>query len=110
MSTQVLNQRQARWNISLSCFNFIIMYRHRFQQDQSDALSRRSYLASKERDVAYDQQHSVLLKSKQLLLRTIYTTISVDSIFLTNIYINLLSDLLALKFKQSCVDSKAQNG
>jgi hypothetical protein len=28
MSAQVLNQRQTRWNISLSRFNFIIMYYH----------------------------------------------------------------------------------
>jgi hypothetical protein len=38
------------------------------QQGQSDALSRRLYLAPKERDVAYDQQHSMLLKPEQLFL------------------------------------------
>jgi hypothetical protein len=40
------------------------------QQDRSDTLSRRSYLASKEGDIAYDQQYSALLKPKRLLLRT----------------------------------------
>jgi hypothetical protein len=48
MSAQVLNRHQTRWNISLSRFNFMIMYRPGSQQGRSDALSRRSYLAPKE--------------------------------------------------------------
>jgi hypothetical protein len=55
MSTRVLNRRQAHWNISLSRFYFMIMYRPGSQQSRSDALSKRSYLAPKERDVTYDQ-------------------------------------------------------
>jgi hypothetical protein len=40
----------------------MITYRLGSQQGRSNVLSRRSYLALKERDVAYDQQHSILLK------------------------------------------------
>jgi hypothetical protein len=68
MSARVLNRRQAHWSISLSRFNFMITYRPGSQQGRSDALSRRSYLAPKEGDAVYDQQHSMLLKPKRLLL------------------------------------------
>ena len=40
MSTRVLNRRQAHWRISLSRFNFVIMYHPSFQKIQSDALSK----------------------------------------------------------------------
>jgi hypothetical protein len=103
-------QGQARWNISLSRFNFIIMYRLGSQHDVPDALSKRSYLASKEGDTKYDQQHSVLLKPKRLLFKTLHTTTSVDPAFLKDICISLLSDPLALQFKQSCVAFGPQNG
>jgi hypothetical protein len=89
-------------NISLQVYNH--------QQGQSDVLSRRSYLESKKGDTTYDQQHFVLLKSEQLLLKTLHITISVDPIFLKDIRISLLLDPLALKFKQSCVDFRPQNG
>jgi hypothetical protein len=62
MSARVLNRHQARWSISLSRFNFMITYRPGSQQDRSDALSRLSYLVLKEGNVAYDLQHSMLLK------------------------------------------------
>jgi hypothetical protein len=54
MSARVLNQHQACWSISLSRFNFMITYRPGSQQGRSDTLSRRSYLAPKEGDAAYD--------------------------------------------------------
>ena len=82
MSARVLNQRQAHWSISLSRFNFIITYYPSSQQGQSDALSRYSYSAPKEKDLAYNQQYSVVLKPLQLLLRTLHTTTSMDSIIL----------------------------
>jgi hypothetical protein len=88
----------------------MITYRPGSQRGQSDALLRRSYLVPKERDATYDQQHSILLKLEQLLLRTLHTTIAVDPTFLKDIRINLLSDPLALKLKQSYADSKSQNG
>ena len=55
MSAQVLNQRQACWNISLPHFNFIITYHPTSQHGQFDALSRRSYFIPKEGDATYDQ-------------------------------------------------------
>ena len=99
ISAKVLNRRQARWNISLSCFNFIITYRLGTQQIQSDALSRRAYLAPKEGDAAYDQQRSTLLKPEQLQLRTTHITTSMDVAFLEDIRVSLQFDPLALKFK-----------
>ena len=52
MSARVLNRRQARWNMSLSRFNFSIRYRPGKQHGLSDALSRRSYLVPKEGEAA----------------------------------------------------------
>ena len=43
-SARVLNRRQARWNMSLSRFQFTMMYQPGKQQGLSDALSRRTYL------------------------------------------------------------------
>jgi hypothetical protein len=54
MSTWVLNRRQTHWTISLFPLNFIIIYHLGSQQGQSNALSRGSYLASKEGDAAYN--------------------------------------------------------
>jgi hypothetical protein len=73
----------------------MITYRPGSQQRQSNALSRHLYLTPKEGDTVYDQQHLVLLKPERLLLQTLQTT---------------TSDPLALKFKQSCADSRPQNG
>jgi hypothetical protein len=87
----------------------MITYRPGSQQGRSDALSRCSYLAPKEEDAAYDQQYLVFLKPERLLLRTLQTTTSLDPTFLKDIRISLLSDSLALKFKQSCTDSRPQN-
>jgi hypothetical protein len=71
MSTKVLNQRQARWSISLSRFNFVITYPPGSKQIQSDALSRRAYLAPREGDATYDQQKTTLIKLKQLQLKIV---------------------------------------
>jgi hypothetical protein len=71
---------------------------------------RCSYLIPKEGNAAYDQQHSVLLKLDRLLLKILKTTISVDPALFKNICISLISDPLALKFKQSCADFRLQNG
>ena len=83
----------------MSHFNFIITYRLRTQQIQSDALSKRAYLAPKEGDVAYDQQRSILLKPEQLKLKTTHIITSMDEAFLQDIRVSLQSDPLALKFK-----------
>ncbi len=85
MSTKVLNRRQARWSISLSRFNFVITYRPGSKQIQSDALSRRAYLAPREGDAAYDQQKTTLIKPEQFQLKVVRTTTSVDASFLQDI-------------------------
>jgi hypothetical protein len=90
MSAWVLNRCQACWNIILSCFNFMITYRPRFEQCRFDALLRCLYLAPKEGDAANVQQYFVYLKSKWLLLKTVYSTTSMDSTFLKDICISLL--------------------
>jgi hypothetical protein len=101
MSAKVLNRRQARWNISLSRFNFVITYRPGSKQIRSDALSRRAYLAPREGDVAYDQQKTTLIKPEQLQLKIVRTTTSVDASFLQDIRASLKFDPLALKLKKN---------
>jgi len=50
----VLNRRQIYWNMSLSCFGFVIIYWPTEQQRLSNALSWRSYLVLKEGEAGYD--------------------------------------------------------
>lgn len=86
MSTHVLNRRQARWNMSISHFDFIITYQPRKQQGLSNALSRKSYLAPKEEKTAFDQQRTTLLKPDQFRLRAATMTMPIDSSFLEQVY------------------------
>jgi hypothetical protein len=85
MTARVLNRRQARWNMSLSRFDFVITYQPGKQQGLSDALSRWSYLAPKERQAAYEQQRTTLLKGEQLRLCAATMSTLVDSSFLNQI-------------------------
>jgi hypothetical protein len=101
MSAKVLNRRQARWSISLSRFNFVIMYHPGSKQIRSDALSRRVYLAPREGDAAYDQQKTTPIKPEQLQLKIVRTTTSVDASFLQDIRVSLKFDPLALKLKNN---------
>jgi hypothetical protein len=55
ITTRVFNCYQARWNMLLSWFDFVITYRPRKQQGLFDALSRRSYLGPKEGEATYEQ-------------------------------------------------------
>jgi hypothetical protein len=66
ITTRVLNRRQARWNISLSQFDFVITYMPGKQQRLFDALSRQSSLAPKEGKATYEQQWTILLDSSFL--------------------------------------------
>ena len=50
------------------------------------------------------------MKLEGLLLRTVRTTILVDSTFLKDVRVSLLSNPLALEFKQSYADFRLQNG
>jgi hypothetical protein len=88
----------------------MITYRPSSQQGRPDALSRCSCFAPMEGDVAYDQQHSIFLTLEQLLFRTLHITTVGDLAFFKDIYVSLLLDPLALKFKQSCTDFRPQNG
>ena len=99
MSTRVLNRRQARWNMSLSRFDFGIVHRPGKQQGLSNALSRRSNLIPKEGKVAYDQQSTTLLKPERLCLRTTHVSTSVDTTFLEEIRVASAKDPLVLDIK-----------
>ena len=79
ITTHVLNRHQARWNMSLFWFDFIITYQPRKQQGLIDDLSRQSSLVPKEGYVTYEQQRTTLLKTEQL------RSILVDSSFLDHV-------------------------
>ena len=96
---RVLNRRQVCWIISFLCFNFVITYRLGSHQIRSNALLIQAYLAPKERDAAYDQQQSIILKPKKLLHQIVRTTIFVDAAFFQDICISLQFDPLALRLK-----------
>jgi hypothetical protein len=99
MTTCVLSRRQARWNISLSQFDFVITYQPGKQQRLFDALSRRSYLAPKEGETAYEQQQTTLLKAEKLRLHAATMSTPVDSSFLDQIRAASTLDLLVLDIK-----------
>ena len=77
-SARVLNRRQARWNMSLSRFQFTIMYRQGKHQGLSNALSRRAYLIPKAEEAAFDQQCTTLLQPEQFRLCTTSMTTPFD--------------------------------
>lgn len=58
----VLNWRQTRWNMSLSRFDFVIIYRSKKHKGLFDALLRISYFGSKTREPTFDQHCRTLLK------------------------------------------------
>ena len=71
MSTQVLNQRQAKWSMSFSQFDIMITYYPSNLQGKPDALSHWSYLAPKEGDLILDQQKSIVLKPANFQLKAL---------------------------------------
>jgi hypothetical protein len=87
--------------MSLSRFDFVITYRLGKQQRLSDALSRRSYLAPKKEEAAYEQQRTILLKAEQLRLHTATMSTPVDSSFLDQIRAASTLDPLILDIKRS---------
>jgi hypothetical protein len=62
MRARALNQRQARWSMSLSQFDFVITCHPGNLQGKPNSFLRRSYLAPKETDPILDQQRSIVLK------------------------------------------------
>jgi hypothetical protein len=99
-SARVLNRRQARWNMSLSRFDFTITYRPGKQQGLSDALSRRSYLAPKAGDVAFDQQYTTLLQPERFRLCATSMALPIDVNFCRDIQIASAEDPLFCRTKQ----------
>ena len=100
MSARVLNHRQARWNMSLSRFHFVITYRPGRQQGLSNALSRRSYLALKAGEAAFDLQCTTLLSPEQLHLRTIAMVTALDPSFIDQVCTASTIDALVFDIKQ----------
>ena len=98
MTARVLNRRQARLNMSLSRFDFVITYWPGKQQGLSDALSRRSYLAPKVGEAAFDQQCTTLLKPEQF--RICAAVVPIDADFLNQVRAATLEDSIALDIKQ----------
>ena len=104
MSARVLNRRQARWNMSLSRFDFVITYRPGKQQGLSDALSRRSYLAPKAGEAAFDQQCTTLLKPEHFRIRA--AVVPIDADFLDQIRTMTIEDSIALEIKKRADNDK----
>jgi hypothetical protein len=104
MTARVLNRRQARWNMSLSRFDFVITYRPGKQQGLSDALSRRSYLAPKAGEAAFDQQCTTLLKPEHFRICAIVGPIDTD--FLDQVRTATIGDFVALEIKKRANNDK----
>jgi hypothetical protein len=85
MNARVLNKKQARWNMSLSRFNFVITYRPGNLQGKLDALLRRSYLAPKERDPILDQQKYFVLKPANFQLKALAMSSGEDASYLKEV-------------------------
>ena len=96
-SARVLNRRQARWYTQvLSQIPFLIQFRPGRLQGQSDALSRRSYLAPKVGEAAFDQQSQIILGPDRLqLAATTLYSIPQDMHLLDEVRDSFLTDDLA---------------
>ena len=65
-NARILNRLQARWALFLTRFDFKITYRPGKQQGKANALSRRSCLARRLGDSAFDNQKQVILGPTRL--------------------------------------------
>jgi hypothetical protein len=93
-TVRVLNRRQARWVQFLTRFDFKIIFRPGKQQGQADSLSRRSYLAPRLGDPAFDNQKQILLGPTKLQPTTV-SNAPLDSILLDIIRQQLDTDEFA---------------
>ena len=84
--------------MSLLRFNFAVTYRPEKQQGLSDALSRRSYLAPKVGEEAFDQQCTTLLKPEKFKICTVI--VSIDTDFLDRVRAATIEDSVACDIKQ----------
>ena len=66
MKAQKLNQRQARWSLYLSRFDFALMYVAGKSMGRADSLSRRVDWAER---VEKDNENQVMLKERWLEVR-----------------------------------------
>ena len=90
----MLNRRQARWVQFLTRFDFKITYRLGKQQGKADALSRRSYLASRHGEPAFDNQKQVILEPARLQATQVFG-IPLDSHVINTIREDLKTDAFA---------------
>ena len=104
MSARVLNCRQARWNMSLSRFDFVVTYRPGKQQGLSDALSRKSYLAPRAGEALFDQQCTTLLKPEQFKICA--AVVPVDADFFNQVRAAIIEDSVAFDIKQRSNNDK----
>ena len=104
-TARVLNRRQTRWAQFLTRFDFKIIFRPGKQQGKADALSRRSYLALRPGDPAFDNQKQTLLGPSKLQVTTIYAT-PLDSTLLDTIRQQLHSDDFAKDVLAHCGSSR----
>ena len=86
--------------MSLSQFDFVIIYRPGKQQRLSDALSRRSYLAPKAGEAAFDQQCTTLLKLECFCLCATIVPTSIDVNFLDQVRVASIQDNVFLDIKR----------
>ena len=90
----VLNRRQAQWAHFLTHFDFKITYRPRKHQGKADALSRRSYLAPRPGEPAFDNQKQVILGPARLQAAQVFD-MPMDSDVINTIREDLKTDAFA---------------
>lgn len=104
-----MNCRQAYWDISLSYFDFGIIYLIRKKQRLLDALSRRSYLAPKVGEAVFHQEYTIFLKPKQFCLYSTSIATLLDLSFFEQICIAKTKDSLVCNIKQSLHNDMFKN-
>jgi hypothetical protein len=109
MSAKNLNWRQARWNMAFSHFNFIITYRPGSQQGKTYTSSHRAYLAPNEGDAVYDQQRSIFLKPKRLVLHSLVSSPLKDLSIIEEIQRTLGQDPLVKNVQRQMKEDKGED-
>ena len=93
-TARVLNQRQARCTQFLTHFDFKITYCLGKQEGKADALSRRSYVAPRPGDLAFDNKKQVILGPTRLQATWVSDT-PLDSRIIETIREDLKTDVFA---------------
>jgi hypothetical protein len=107
-TARVLSRRQARWAQFLTRFDFLITYRPGVQQGKADALSRRSYLAPRPGEPAFDHQNQILLGPDRLRVMTtqVFKT-PLDSSLLESIRTTINTDGFAQDILNHIIEGRA---